>query len=222
MSEPSSYLLADQKSVPPPYLPPGQTSGASSFSHTSSAPPTNGAPPQSRLAARREKEALTKELIQALDNTDITQIATLLGAGADPNARGIALSLENTEHWAIYIVAYKKRNDMVKLLIDHGADINPPTGTPPLMAAVRAKYEEGVELLIDSCANTNAVSPVAGTALQIAVIYRNLSMVQLLIDGGPMSRSSHHPMAPPSTPRYSTTVSQLSPSLFSVAPTSTV
>jgi hypothetical protein len=111
-------------------------------------------------------------------------MATLLAAGADPNARGIALSLVNTEHWAIYIATQKKRTDMVKLLIEYGAEVNPSSGTPPLIAAVIAKYEEGVELLIDSGANPDAVDRIAGTALQQAVIYRNLSLVKLLIDGG--------------------------------------
>jgi len=73
---------------------------------------------------------------------------------------------------------------MVKLLIDNGADVNPPTDTPPLRAAVRAKYEEGVELLIDSGANPNVFDRATGTTLHDAVADENLSMVKLLIDGG--------------------------------------
>jgi len=81
----SQYPPSGHTSEPSPYLPPGQTSRASSFP-PSSGPPINGALPPSLFAARREKEALTKELIQALDNDDIAKMVTLLGAGADANA----------------------------------------------------------------------------------------------------------------------------------------
>jgi ankyrin repeat protein len=107
----------------------------------------------------------------------------LLEAGADPN---LAVDGETPLHTAC---SKSKALDMVGLLLQFGAHVNPPqdcTRLTPLQLAVKNGEPELVQLLLDNKANPNAfTTSKKGTALQMAC--RNSAdakLVELLMAAG--------------------------------------
>lgn len=69
---------------------------------------------------------------------------------------------------------------VVRLLLDHGAEINGSSDGSPLQAAAKSGNEAIVKLLLEFRANISAVGPY-GTALQAATSSGRTSIVQLLL-----------------------------------------
>ncbi|RMJ06853.1 hypothetical protein CDV36_013538 [Fusarium kuroshium] len=105
--------------------------------------------------------------------------ALLLDAGADINI----CSLRDGS--ALQCAAYMEHQDMVKLLISRGADLDLEGGFwgIPIIAAVLGK-SSALELLLKAGADVNKVAGFYGTALQMAVYYRFSTMIELLLDQG--------------------------------------
>jgi hypothetical protein len=146
------------------------------------------APPALSFQARKQQAMLNKQLIQAMGDDDATEVAKLLAMGADSNARcEINLpGLAESDSPPIYAAAYLKRNEIVQLLIRHGADVNAAGGWcgPALTAAVAAGNEEGVEYLLEAGANVNAKGGVNGTAVQQAVLLNYTDILKTLLFAG--------------------------------------
>ena len=74
--------------------------------------------------------------------------------------------------------------EIVKLLLDKGADVNAESGRKALPAAVYHGRLEVVQLLLDRGADVNAQGGLYGNALQAAAYWGKLGIVQLLLDKG--------------------------------------
>lgn len=131
------------------------------------------------------------DLYEAAKNGDVKNVKLLLSQGVDPNfsKNGIpalyaAVQLSNTT----------SSLEIVKILIDAGADVNMYTksGYTPLVTASERSNStsslETVKLLLDSGAEINAKTSIGNTALMFAVrnsrIKSSLETVKLLIDRG--------------------------------------
>jgi uncharacterized protein len=82
----------------------------------------------------------------------------------------------------LLLACYKGNNEVAKLLIDSGGDINLLTkmGTP-LMAAVVRGNNEMAQLLIEKKADVNATDESGITALIYAVQFQNIAILKLLL-----------------------------------------
>jgi ankyrin repeat protein len=86
----------------------------------------------------------------------------------------------------IIIAAIKNRLEIVKLLIESGANIEDltPAKETPLTVASIFNYKDVVELLIKSGSNVNAADDHDFTALINASFNKNYDVVKLLLDNG--------------------------------------
>lgn len=128
-------------------------------------------------------------LLDAVAEQDYDKAKLLLDGGADVNAE-----LEGQWVTVLDRAAYYDDYKMVKLLIDHGVNLDTPvrsgTGMTVFQNVVYHEYEELVRLMIDAGADVNA--PAGGstggstgrTALQTAVLEHNMVLVKLLLDSG--------------------------------------
>ncbi|KAI8675457.1 hypothetical protein NCS57_00446900 [Fusarium keratoplasticum] len=119
-------------------------------------------------------------LMAAASGQGSSETATLLlDAGADINICSFNYGS------ALQYAAYMNHQDMVKLLIDRGADPNLEGGFLgiPIIAAVLGKSSALVPLL-KAGADVNKVAGFYGTVLQLAVHQRFSTVVNLLLDHG--------------------------------------
>lgn len=99
---------------------------------------------------------IQNELISAIEKEDIAQIRKLISLGANVNTSG---ETSGESIYPIHKAAYKNAN-VVKLLLDNGADINKEhcccmSCFLPLKKAVLAKNTETVKLLLERGADIN-------------------------------------------------------------------
>jgi ankyrin repeat protein len=101
---------------------------------------------------------------------------------------------------ALTAAAYDGTLEIVRLLLDHGADPNSEHGWP-LQTAAAAGHEEVVKLLLEHGAdvnkNTTNSNFLAGTALQAAVEAGKVEMVALLLSSGADVNLGAGDLAPP-------------------------
>jgi len=119
----------------------------------------------------------------------IEAVRLLLKCGADPNARnrdGYAALHSALDHKS------KTAGDIVKLLIDHGADVNQKVNaqpdengyTPLHYACGNSRNVKAVRLLIESGADVNAIAENGYTPLSKTCENGELKMAEMLIDAG--------------------------------------
>jgi len=116
-------------------------------------------------------------------NADPDVVDKLLTSGANPD-----VSLLSGET-SLMGAANRGRQDVVKLLLDHGADPNRKeinSGQTALMWAAAEKHPDVVQLLVQHNADTNARSNNSFTPLMFAVRQgdENVSTVEILINAG--------------------------------------
>ncbi|OAP54807.1 hypothetical protein AYL99_11255 [Fonsecaea erecta] len=96
---------------------------------------------------------------------------------------------ESTEYYgtALQVASGEGHVEIVKLLLDSGADVNAPGkrySDTALQAASAKGHVEIVKLLLDSGADVNAPGKRYGTALQMASAKGHVEIVKLLLDSG--------------------------------------
>ncbi|KIW05058.1 uncharacterized protein PV09_04213 [Verruconis gallopava] len=133
-------------------------------------------------------------LVPALNSVGVGQpalIRRLLSLHADVNACDREREGESSftlRQTPLQAAVRAKNNDMISLLIEHGANINPeePSGTYgyPLQAAAHYGYVEQIRFLIDRGASLNAVGGKFGTALQAAAAEGSDAVIKMLLDAG--------------------------------------
>ncbi|KAH5756675.1 hypothetical protein HBI37_058330 [Parastagonospora nodorum] len=129
--------------------------------------------------------------------SDFIIVRRLLQAECDPNSVVIAYADHNLT--AVLAAVQTKSVGLVKLLLDHGAEVNAPAirrlFRTPLQAAAESGCLEVVKLLLKNGADVNGLPAKrgGGTALQFAAISGNCNIAAELLKG------NADPLMPPST-----------------------
>lgn len=118
----------------------------------------------------------TQQLIDAVKTGDIKKVESYLEKGVDINSRG-GLYLWPPLHYAVH----DNNLDMVKLLIDKGANVNRKT-MEQVTALMWATDIGNTEIVLENGADIDAINFKGHTALIIAVRKEKLEMVKFLID----------------------------------------
>jgi len=108
----------------------------------------------------------------------VSAIKSLLEAGADVNTWSLQ------EETALYQAIIAGHEDIVKLLLDAGAETNGSSSCHPLHVACERGNTEIVTLLLQHGVNVNAVSDKGDTALHSACESGQFKMVQILLEAG--------------------------------------
>jgi ankyrin repeat protein len=143
-------------------------------------------------------------LMEALNNRYDDLVLLLIDKGANVNAMSVG------EHTSVLTIAcspaktiatdlgngirkFKVHNlranpDLVKLLIERGAKVNPEKGVPPLMVAVIREESEVVKILIEHGAEVNFMLGIHGeggySILQRAKSSKNNVIIEMLVNAG--------------------------------------
>lgn len=131
---------------------------------------------------KRQYASPTEELFKLnLRTVSLDEVRELLEQGAYPNAKfpGMIGMLSSPIHAAVQC----NRPDIVKLLIEYGADYNEKEsdGKTPLHWACYRNYTEVVEVLINSGADVRARTDVGTTPLHLV---RSAEAARLLLENG--------------------------------------
>ncbi len=130
------------------------------------------------------KQGITPLLGAAETPNSFPVVRRLVEAGANLNAqrpRPTGL-LGNANILALAIVAGDPRT--VQLLLDHHAELNPTTGTTPLMSAAMVGNLPLAAELLKRGADINAARNLSGTPLNTAFVTGNVEMARFLIEQG--------------------------------------
>ena len=125
-------------------------------------------------------EELGQLLFEAVKADDVPEVQRLLEAGADAN-------FETTEGHVCILAAIKGNIEVVKLLVEHGGDIQAQDifGHTPLSYAVMNDHVPVVEMLLDRGADVNSKSGAYEAPLLCHAANGNqVKMVELLIARG--------------------------------------
>ncbi|MEO8256224.1 MAG: ankyrin repeat domain-containing protein [Acidobacteriota bacterium] len=131
------------------------------------------------VAASAQSDTPGSALVQAIQRGAVNEVERLLRTGADPNvvdADGVP---------ALMTAVVFASPEMVKVLLDHGADANRtgPGGGTALLWAVPDLAK--ARLLLDHRANVNARSETDRTPLLVAAAYpRTVDLLRLLLERG--------------------------------------
>jgi len=151
------------------------------------------------------------ELIRAIDSANVARVELLLKQGANPNARdergepalifalhsdhpeaaallagwpGVDLEEENPQgQTALMVAAYQGRLDLVKKLVESGAEVS-HKGWTALHFAASSGQIEVVRYLLDQSAYLDAESPNGTTPIMMAARRGDRAICQLLADDG--------------------------------------
>ena len=121
-------------------------------------------------------------LMKAVKDNDIALVSELIKQGVDVN------ELDANQDAPLIIAAYKGYTEIVKLLLEAGADVSvvdPGMKATALHAAAYAGNAEAAKLLIEYKIDMDKQGPYNGyTALHDAVWQNNIETVKVLIEPG--------------------------------------
>ena len=131
-------------------------------------------------------------LCKAAKDGDLERVQFLLDSGENPNAvsQSINANPEATGgivgDSALRFAVFAGRVDIVKALLDGGADVNKANkdGTTPLSASIHHSSAEIALILLDADANPNARNKEGWTALMYAVYTGHSEAAKVLLDAG--------------------------------------
>ena len=135
-------------------------------------------------------------LIDAVKRGDVTQVRILIEQGADPNARETQVIMrqgfwravidvpEGNAKPSLILAVSAGNHEIVRLLLDSGADINASYGfgVTALECAASNANEETAKLLIERGANVNVCG--FDTPLNAAAVAQNRRMIRSLLENG--------------------------------------
>src|SRR5215831_982749 len=130
-------------------------------------------------AAALSAQTSTDELIQAIRQNDLAGMKSHLSKGVNANAR------DSRETTLLMHAAAVGSPEMVKLLLDSGADVNAKNPLGNTALNLSADQPEKVSLLVAKGADVNTATKLGRTALLIAAHCDGCSStVKLLLDKG--------------------------------------
>lgn len=138
------------------------------------------------------KADLDTQLIRAVENNDFEAVQSLLGVGANPNARNLQSGLT-----VLMMAAGQANAGLVGLLLDAGADvfaIDSNAGGSALHKACQGGSVEVVRLLVEAGIFVDSVAPTTGhTPLMDALWYKWPAIVDYLLEAGAgLNLSTHY------------------------------
>lgn len=142
------------------------------------------------LSAMHHPSELDKKLAQAVIEGNIEEIESWLIEGANPDIRIESHFRIATHVWGLttplIFASEEGHTQMVKLLLDHHADVNAQDDQKKtaLMVATTKGHTKIVKLLLDHDANVNVQDYVQQTALIHAPLYDYTTLVNLLLKHG--------------------------------------
>ncbi len=140
-----------------------------------------GTPAVSKSEAEPET-SLDEQLIQALSDDDVDAMASVLEAGADPDATS------GSGRPVLLQAAIQGKVEAAQLLIDHGANINAETTDGAILVKAAGRgHEEIVEMLLEAGADANATGKEGAnelTSIFAATLANDPAVVTLLIEHG--------------------------------------
>jgi len=119
---------------------------------------------------RSPQEIINQAMYDAVCDGDHRAVLDALERGADPNWRTVdAEYFQGLEPTPLFWAVYMGTEDIVDLLVAHGADVNgAPDEEPPLLEALKA-YHPGIALvLVEADANLSVRDAAGFTPLEIA------------------------------------------------------
>jgi len=137
-----------------------------------------------------QEDFYTNSFLRAVGYGQSNIVRFLLSKGANPNTG------KDTGETALALAAQAGHPEIVRILLDAGADINAPVmrrdydqrfndfGRTPLMVAIHYGRIEVVKLLLKHHANDNYKSPTGETALGLAKRYKQTHILQMLKQAG--------------------------------------
>jgi ankyrin repeat protein len=121
-------------------------------------------------------------LMKAVQANEVAQVRRLVSQGVNVN------ELDQDQDAPLIMAAYKGYTDIVKLLLEAGADVtvvDPGMKATALHAAAYAGHAEAAKLLIEHGIDIDKQGPYNGyTALHDAIWQNNVGTAEVLIDAG--------------------------------------
>lgn len=123
---------------------------------------------------------MNHELINAFKNKDIKSVKSLIVSGIDLNYR-----TPGTDTYLGFAWGYYRDYDfnIVKLLIENGAEINHPLSPSITLASGRGRIDE-IQYVLDRGADINAISSVGTSALWRAAYNGHIDEIKFLLRSG--------------------------------------
>lgn len=134
---------------------------------------------------------MSDDIFKAIDQHDVNRVASLLSQGSDPNAvlmeppgwRPLEAAIEEVYHGG----SPEVMQEIIRLLIQHGADVNAWDAKHhlnPLLAAIYWNNKDAARLLLEAGADPNVVNSDTESPLSMAVEQNDLDTAVLLLRHG--------------------------------------
>jgi ankyrin repeat protein len=123
---------------------------------------------------------MNQELINAFKNKDIEAVKSFIASGIDINYRAPGTATYLDYAWCGF---GEYDFEIVKLLIDNGAELNESSHPAIVCASGRGNIDE-IQYILDRGANINATSHVGTSALWHAAYKGNIELVKFLLRNG--------------------------------------
>ena len=132
------------------------------------------------IPPNKQAEMINHQIRKPIPNMNLVQDLIVLGANLDWQDE---LSQDRT---ALHLAIYSHFSEIVRMLIDAGADLNVQDkhGDTPLHVAIMTNYPIIVQMLIDAGADLNMQAKNGRTALHLAADLREKEIVRMLINAG--------------------------------------
>jgi ankyrin repeat protein len=134
-------------------------------------------------------DSFNDSLIKAAADCNLSKAKYALSHGADIDAQNSSVILAATVPYGQHGRRHRASDciSVIKLLLDHGVDVNSPTGNngmTALMTATLSNQLNVVKFLLSYRANVNAQGNNGWTALMLASLAGDINIVKILLSHG--------------------------------------